>query len=398
MRRGMDQALVVAALALLVALTGCKKDGANTFRISAEPASAGAEFWSALYQTTAARRVDGNKIDVVNNGDVFDVIAQEVAKAKQSVNVVVFIWRSGDPGDRLAEVLAERARAGVACRVLVDPVGSVDFEEKVKPVLEGAGCQTFQFRPIPADENLARNHRKIVVVDGRVAITGGFGIYESWLGDGRASKDNWRDTNARIEGPVVGQLQQAFAENWQEASGEIVPVADFPEFAGPVPAAGPSPAAFVASTASPEITRAERLTQLIVQASHKRLWIAQAYFTPNGVLSDLLVAKAQAGVDVRILAPGDYNDQKEITVVQRKSYDKLLAAGVRVWEYQPSMMHAKVMLADDAIAVVGSINYDPLSFNKLEEGSLVIEDAAVTERMASDFLADLEHSKEIRKD
>jgi len=134
----------------------------------------------------------------------------------------------------------------------------------------------------------------------------------------------------------------------------------------------------------------------MVRAARKRLWIAQAYFTPNEALTALLVERARAGVDVRVLAPGGKNDHPSITVAQRATYDTLRAAGVRLWEYQPSMMHAKTMLVDDQLVLVGSINYDPLSFNMLEEGSLVLQDSAAARRMEAFFLEDLKHAREVK--
>ncbi len=391
------------ALALVAAVatgcaSGCTKERSRPFQLKGEVGSNGTDLAVALYQTVGVRMVPGNRIQWANNGAVFDAIAQEMKGARSSIHVVMFIWRPGRASEQLLAVLTERARAGVKCRVLVDPLGSPSFEETVKPRLEAAGCRAHLFRPLPADENLARNHRKLVIVDGRVAITGGLAIQDEWLGNG-LKENEWRDTNARVVGPVVEQMQQAFAENWQEATGELLPASDFPTLARAVPGldgAGEGWAAFVSSTANPEVTRAERLTQLMVRAARKRLWIAQSYFTPNDALAKQLVERARAGVDVRVLAPGDLNDQKVITVAQRAAYDELLEAGVRIWEYQPSMMHAKTMLVDDRLVLVGSINYDPLSFNLLEEGSLVLEDVDAARSMEAFFLEDLEHAREVR--
>ncbi|RYZ42570.1 MAG: hypothetical protein EOO71_07250 [Myxococcaceae bacterium] len=304
----------------------------------------------------------------------------------------------GRASDRMLEALSQRAAKGVTCRVLVDPMGSGPFEKEVKPKLEAAGCEAHMFRPLPADENLARNHRKIVVVDGKVAITGGLAIQDEWLGEAR-NEQEWRDTNVRVQGPVVAQLQQAFAENWQESTGELLPLTDFPTLSQGQPGlddAGEGWAGFVSSTANPEVTRAERLTQLMVKAAKHRLWISQAYFTPNDALMQLLMERAKAGVDVRVLAPGDKNDQRAITVLQRQTYDALLAAGVRLWEFQPSMMHAKTMLVDDRLVLVGSINYDALSFNLLEEGSLVLEDVDAARQLEAIFLEDLTKAREVQ--
>ncbi|MFP2908444.1 phospholipase D-like domain-containing protein [Pyxidicoccus sp. 3LFB2] len=391
-------ALAMAAAVLTGCAAGCSKEKSRPFQITGPVGSQGPGLAVALYQTVGVRMVPGNHIRWANNGDVFTAITDEMKQARTSINIVMFIWRPGRASDQVLKVLTEKARDGVACRVLVDPLGSPSFEAELKPRLEAAGCRAHLFRPLPADENLARNHRKLVIVDGRVAITGGLAIQDEWLGEGLKEKE-WRDTNATVRGPVVAQMQQAFAENWQESSGELLPASDFPTLTEPVPGmdgAGEGWAAFVGSTANPEVTRAERLTQLMVRAAQKRLWIAQSYFTPNGALTKQLVERARAGVDVRVLAPGDLNDQKVITVAQRASYDELLEAGVRIWEYQPSMMHAKTMLVDDRLVLVGSINYDPLSFNVLEEGSLVLQDDAAAKSMEAFFLEDLEHAKEIR--
>nr|BDT38536.1 phospholipase D-like domain-containing protein [Myxococcus sp. MH1] len=389
--------LVVAAVAVTGCPVACTKERPRVFQLKGEVGSRGPDFAVALYQTVGVRMAPGNHLTWTNNGDVFDVMVEEVRQAKVSMNLVMFIWRPGRASDRMVEAMAERARAGVACRVMVDPFGSAGFEAEVKPRLEAAGCRAHLFRPLPADENLARNHRKVLVVDGRVGVTGGLAIQDEWLGNGLSERE-YRDTNARVTGPVVEQMQQAFAENWQETTGELLPPEDFPTLSLPVPGldgAGEGWAAFVGSTANPEVTRAERLTQLLVRAATKRLWIAQSYFTPNGPLSELLQERARAGVDVRVLAPGDINDQKFITVAQRATYDALLKAGVRVWEYQPSMMHAKTMLVDDRLVLVGSINYDPLSFNILEEGSLVLEDLDAARQMEAFFLEDLSRAREV---
>lgn len=387
------------AVAVGLAALGCTREKPRPFEIKSEVAAESPAFPLALYQTTGVWLLPGHQVEVINDGRVFDVIEEEVRKARVSVNLVVFIWRPGQPSDRLIAAVTERARAGVKCRVLVDPMGSKGFEAEVAPKLQAAGCRTHVFRPLPADENLARNHRKIVVVDGKVGITGGFGIQEPWLGDGNSEKE-WRDTNVRVRGPAVLQMQQAFANNWQEAAGQLLPPEDFPEATpcgGAAAGATGSEAAFVSSTANPEVTIAERITQLFVQSATKRLWIAQAYFTPNEVLRKQLVAKARAGVDVRVIAPGDKNDHPEITLVQRSTYDELIPAGIRIWEYEPAMLHSKTMLVDDDLVLIGSINYDPLSFNLLEEGALVVRDPKIARKLEQDFLDDVTRAREQKR-
>ena len=386
--------------AALLLLTGCLKGTApsRAFRIQSLVPDTRESFDVALYQTMSSRLVPGHSVELVNDGRVFDVIAEEIAKARQSVNVVTYIWRPGKASNQLLDVLLERAKAGVKCRVLVDPIGSKHFTKDVAPRLEAAGCRARLFRPLPADENFARNHRKIVVVDGRVGITGGFGIHDVWLGDAD-SKEEWRDTNVRVRGPAVGEMQSAFAQNWQEATGELLPPEDFPNLADDAACAHApgAEATFISSTANPEVTDAERLIQLLVQSAHRRLWISQSYFTPNPALMQLLIDRARAGVDVRVLAPGDENDHPEITHAQRGRYEKLLGAGVQIWEWLPSMMHSKTILVDDELGLVGSINFDRFSFGFLEEGSLLVRDRRFAGDLEASFLRDVQRAKQVGK-
>jgi cardiolipin synthase len=301
----------------------------------------------------------------------------------------MYIWESGAASDRVVRALVARARAGVRCRILVDDVGSPDFDATVAPALRQAGCEVRIFRPTSGNEKLARSHRKLVIVDGATAITGGFGVRDTWLGDG-IHGESWRDTNVSFTGPSVSGAQQAFAENWQEAGGGLLPASDFP--VPEVEASASVQAAFVGSTQG-GVTRAERLTQLLMAAATRRLWIANAYFVPSHGILELLKRKARAGVDVRILAPYKNSDSKTAFGAQHTEYGSLVKDGVKVWEYTASMMHAKTMLVDDELSLVGSINLDPLSLHELEEDALVVEDRGFSEQLAGSFLADCARSK-----
>jgi cardiolipin synthase len=203
------------------------------------------------------------------------------------------------------------------------------------------------------------------------------------------TNEAWRDTNVRFAGPTVADAQQAFAENWQEAGGGLLPLSAFPHLE-PV---GTVEAVFISSTAHPVVTKAERLTQLMIAVASERVWIANAYFVPTRGILDLLAEKASQNLDVRVLVPGIKNDSKAAFGGQKVKYDGLLEAGVRVWEYQPSMMHAKSMVIDDDLALVGSINLDPLSLFRLEDGALVVRDRAFTQSLAASFEEDLRHAE-----
>jgi cardiolipin synthase len=189
----------------------------------------------------------------------------------------------------------------------------------------------------------------------------------------------------------VADAQQAFAENWQEADGDLLPLSAFPTLE-PV---GSVEAVFVSTTAHPVVTKAERLTQLMIAVASKRVWIANAYFVPTRGILDLLEEKAVQGLDVRVLVPGIKDDSKAAFGTQKVKYDDLLDVGVRVWEYAPSMMHAKTMVIDDDLSIVGSINLDPLSLFRLEDGALVVRDRSFTQALAASFEEDIGHAEPI---
>ncbi len=243
------------------------------------------------------------------------------------------------------------------------------------------------FRPAIVKTGLSRNHRKVAIMDGVLAITGGFGIRDCWLGDG-CSPGAWRDASVVFSGPSVHHAQQAFAENWQEAGGDLLTAVEFPA----ADTTGPSAAAFVASTACPTVTRAERLTQLVIAAGTRRIWIVNAYFVPSQAILDQLGGKAAAGVDVRVLVAGHQSDSKAAFGYQQLTYGALIERGAKVWEYQPCMLHSKTMVVDDHLTVVGSINLDPLSLNTLDEVALVTDDQALARALEATFLADCERA------
>ncbi len=255
--------------------------------------------------------------------------------------------------------------------------------------LEAAGCDVRKFRPVPGQDDLARNHRKIILVDGRMGITGGFGIDDKWRGRGK-SDEEWRDSNVLVRGPAVAGMQQAFAENWQEAASELLPPDAFPR----LEKAGDTPAAFVTSTDNGVVTKGDRLTQLLIAAAKKRVWIANAYFVPSEPILQLLEKKVRQGVDVRILAAGEKTDTHVYLGPQRERMDRLVVEGARGFEYQSSMLHSKTVLVDDSLVVVGSSNLDALSLNKMDEGALVADDPRLAKQLERQWVEDLKHSAE----
>jgi cardiolipin synthase len=356
-------------------------------------------FRHALYQSTRVRLEPGHRVELVENGRIFDEVVEAIQQATESIHILVFIWRPSEPSERIVEALCERARAGVACRVVVDPVGSQevrgehDFNPKVERRLREGGVEVHYFRPLSGrwfGRILGRTHHKLVLVDGRVGFTGGFGIWKSWQGEGD-SPEEWRDTNVRVEGPAVHEMQLAFARTWQECGGALLPESCF---VAPTDE-GNASACFVESAGGPGLSDAERMLRIVFAVARRRLWIANAYFTPPKAILEQLLEKRKQGVDVRVLAAGPVHDWRIVRASQRATYEHMLKGGVRMWEYQPSMLHSKTVLVDDWLSVVGSTNLDALSLHRMREGSLVVADRRLAAKLEQCWGRDLSHSKEI---
>jgi cardiolipin synthase A/B len=359
-------------------------------------------FSFVLYQSTGVCLEEGHRVELLENSTVFERMLEDIRQARESIHILVYIWRPCGLSDRFVEALRERVRAGVSCRVVVDPVGSEevsgdhDFDQKIERRLAECGVEVHYYRPLAGKvlgRLLGRNHQKLVIVDGRVGYTGGFGIWKVWEGDGRAP-ENWRDTHVRVEGPAVCRMQLTFSRSWQESGGSLLHPRDLPEPCH----VGPVRGAFVDSIGKLGMTDAERMVRIVIAAARQRLWIANAYFTPPNAIIEQLIHKVHEGVDVRVLAPGPIHDVPLVRASQRSTYEQLLRAGVRIWEYQPSMMHAKTLLVDDWLGVVGSTNLDSLSLNKLSEGSMVLADPEFAGKLARCWEKDLEYSREITLD
>jgi cardiolipin synthase len=393
------------AVAVLLLMGGCALRGIRTaFQIAGPVPPVSDEngaFTAALFQTTGARLQPGHQWQLEFNGDVFDALVADIHGAQSSINFAQYIWEPGAPSDRLLKALSER-NPSVVCRILADPMGSPDFSKEVAEKLRAIGCEARLFRPVSLKNLFERNHRKLVIVDGEVGYVGGFGVREEWTskkkrrrrpflrGGSRGLGDEWRDDNIRLTGPAVADIQRAFAQNWQEAGGALLPPADFPA----IQPEGETRAAFVSSTAG-YLTDSERLVHLLVRAARKRVYIANAYFIPDEELIKLLIQKAKEGVDVRVLAPGRHNDVRIAKIGQRRLYHVLLDGGVKIYEYQPVMMHAKTMIIDDRVAMIGSLNLNLISFTRLEEAALVFDDPKLVEELDESWREDLGESREV---
>jgi cardiolipin synthase len=339
----------------------------------------------------------GNEVEVLLNGDgTYPPMWRDIASAQHTLTVQSYYSQPGAVADSLARHLAERAKAGVRVLLLLDAFGSGKLKGEWSDRLRRQGVEIAWLRPIhwyTLHKATQRSHVRGLVVDGRVGYTGGGGIADYWLGDGRHD-DQWRESNIRFRGPTVAALQATFAAGWVEATGELITGDLFfppPAFA----AAGNVSAGFMHTIPSSGSTPAERFLALSIAGARKTLYIGNSYFVPDENFRGLLKSAVRRGVDVRILTASDKTDIKTTLYAGRAIYEDLLAAGVRIYEYQPTMMHAKTFVVDGIWSTVGSLNFDNRSISFNNESNVVVLDAGFGRRMDEIFLDDLRYSKEI---
>jgi cardiolipin synthase A/B len=337
----------------------------------------------------------GNRVTSLLNGDqVFPAMLDAIRSAKRSIDFETYIYWSGTVGREFGDALAERARAGVPTHLLIDWLGSTKADEKILDAMRDAGVEIVRYRPLrwySVDRINHRTHRKLLVVDGRIGFTGGVGIADQWLGHAQ-DKEHWRDSHFRVEGPVVAQLQAAFLDNWVEAEGHVLDgEAYFPRL---VPV-GPD-FAQVFRSAPGEGSASMRLMYLLaIAAATRSILIANAYFVPDSQTVAMLVEARRRGAEVEIVVPGPVLDAQIVRRASRATWGPLLEAGVRIYEYQPTMYHTKVMVVDDLWASVGSTNFDDRSFRLNDEANLNVLDAAFGREQARVFDEDRRRSRQV---
>lgn len=343
---------------------------------------------------TGAWMTSGNRVEVMLNGDgTYPRLWDDLRSAEQSITLQLYYGAPGRMADTLGEILLERAKAGVRVFVLYDAFGTVDIPVEHRDRLRAGGIIVEPFRPIRLSTlhlTQNRSHVRGIVIDSRVGWTGGFGIDDKWLGDGR-SNGSWRETNVRFEGPAVRQLQAAFVAAWVEATGVM--------FTGRATLApqenGVTWAALLYTAPTLGSTAAERFFALSIAGARKTLYITNAYFAPDRNFVELLAAAARRGVDVRILTAGARTDVNIVRLAGRAWYDMLLEAGVRVYEWQPSTLHAKTFVIDGEWFTIGSMNFDNRSMALNDESTLMVLDRTVGEEMNRIFIDDLRYAEEI---
>jgi cardiolipin synthase A/B len=352
-------------------------------------------FLQTMHALTGAPMSEGNRVEILRNGvQIFPSMLAAIRAARKTINLEFYIYWDGEVGRLFAEALAERARAGVQVKVILDAVGSATMSPNLLDFLHRNGIDIEWYHPLrwyTISRLNHRTHRKVMVVDGTIGFSGGVGIADEWLGDADA-KNHWRETVARVEGPVVTQMQFAFMDNWVKSRGELLTGLDyFPS----VEPRGHHLTQVIKSSPSEGSSTVKLLYIVSIVSATKSIYISNAYFVPDRDTIRALEGAVRRGVDVRVIVPGEYVDVPIVRQASRMHYDLLLRRGIRIFEYLPTMMHAKTMVVDSVWSTIGSSNFDDRSFRLNDEVNVNVYDEGIAQQMESMFFHDLARSEEI---
>ncbi|MEX3844759.1 cardiolipin synthase [Paraburkholderia sp. BR10882] len=339
--------------------------------------------------------VGGNRFKVLVNGDeIFPSMLAGIRAAQHTITFETFIYWSGAIGEEVARALSDKARAGIAVHVLLDWVGSSKMDKRYQRMLREAGVQLVLYHK-PHWTGLGRmndrTHRKLLVIDGRIGFTGGVGIADEWTGHAQDEK-HWRDTHFRIEGPAVGQMQAVFMDNWVKSTGNVL---HGPQYFPAIDAAGNGLAHVFSSSPSGGSDDMELMYLMAITAAARSIHLSTAYFVPDKLTINAIVEAAKRGVKVRIITPGKRIDTHTVREASRACWGDLLAAGVEMYEYQPTMFHCKLIVVDEYLVSVGSTNFDSRSFKLNDEANLNIYDRDFARQQTAIFDADAALAKRI---
>jgi cardiolipin synthase len=354
------------------------------------------EFLSTMAGATGIPFFEGNRIEILNNGDRFyPAMLKAIAQAECSVTIEAYIYWAGEIGLKFAHALAAKATSGVSVKILLDAVGSSTIGDEILEILDKGKCQLAWYNPL-RPYNLGRfnnrTHRKSLIIDGRIAFTGGAGIADHWMGNAE-DKDHWRDTQILIEGPAVVPLQTGFAHNWLEATSELITGFEFyPALDTP---AGSLAVQTILSSPETGASTARTFYYLSIAAARRRIYIANPYFVPDQGAIDLLVAAKRRGVDVRVMVAGIYNDNWMARQNSVRLYGPLLKAGIHILEYNHTMLHQKMMIVDGVWSTVGTTNFDSRSFAHNEENNVCFCDEKLSRQLEEIFMADVAGCKRV---
>lgn len=339
--------------------------------------------------------LEGNQVHVLLNGEqIFPAMLSAIAGAKETINFESYIYWSESIGHRFSDALIERAKAGVTVHVLLDYVGSLKMDSSNLQAMRAAGIAVERYHK-PVSWKLARlnnrDHRKLLIVDGRTGFTGGVGIADQWRGHAQ-DKEHWRDTQFQVSGPVVGQMQAVFVDNWSKVTGKVL---DGDTYFPALPARGTQLAQMFSSSPTGGSESMHLMYLLAITAAKSSIALSNSYFVPDDLTVAALVAAAKRGVRIAIITPGADIDTELVRAASHAGWGPLLAAGITMAEYQPTMFHVKTLVVDGLLVSVGSTNFDNRSFSINDEANLNVLDRDFAAQQMAIFDEDMRHSKVI---
>jgi cardiolipin synthase A/B len=384
--------LVVAAAVVAIGLFIAQDQ--DVLRIDSQLGADDPGFVDYAAALTGSPTTRGDRAEMLLNGDqIFPAMLDAIRQARRRINFESYIFGTGGVADQFARALADAARRGVQVHITVDSIGSSDMTREHVELLEGAGAEVASFNPPSPwgfEEVNYRSHRKILIVDGSVAFTGGVGVADHWAGRAQ-DKDHWRDSQFRIFGPVVRNMEAAFYENWIETRPHVTPVLD----PAPPPCADDTASIVVWSSPTGGSSDIKRLYLLSLAGARRRVLITSPYFVTDESIRWTIEQARRRGVQIRVLVEGDVTDAKPVKYASRHEYEALLAQGVEIYEYQPTMMHAKTMVVDGTWCMFGTANFDNRSLELNDEINVAMRDRDLAETLARTFEDDVRSAKRL---
>jgi cardiolipin synthase len=386
--------VAVTALAVMLGLAGCAPR-VHRHTVLPELSLGEPSFFPTLEAYASAPIVGGNSAEFLLNGEqIFPAIVEAIRSAKKTITYAQYFYEDGPVSRDIAEALAERCREGVGVNILLDAFGTLSIPREFPETLTRSGCHVAYFRPLAQyifRRYNNRNHRRILVVDGHLGFTGGSGVSRKWMGNGRV-EHHWRDTDIRVEGPVVEFLQAAFAENWLETTGVVLGGEAY--FPRPIEPRGDVYAQVVKSSPAAGSFSMYTTFLLAVSSARRSIHITNPYFVLDDKMQEALIRAATRGVKVRVLVPGAI-DHNIVRQASRRQFGDMLRAGVEIYEYAPALLHSKTMVIDGVWATIGSTNLDNRSFALNDELNLILYSRQVAQQLERIFADDIALSRQV---
>jgi cardiolipin synthase len=353
------------------------------------------EFISSIVGATGVPFVHHNTVTVLNGDEFYPAMLDAVTNARKTITMEAYIYWAGNIGLRFATAMAERSSAGVKVKLLLDAFGSATIGNEILNTLKESGCEVAWYNRVwlrTIGRFNHRDHRKSLIIDGRIAFTGGAGIADQWLGHAQDPL-HWRDIQIRVEGPGAAGLQSAFVQNWLETTGELV---CGPEYFPPPDSAGTISTQTILSSPKSGASAVRIMYYMSIVSARQFIYIANAYFVPDDSAVRILVEARRRGVDVKIMVAGIHNDMRISRYAGIQGYGRLLEGGIEIYEYNPTMLHQKTMVVDGIWSTVGTTNFDNRSFALDEESNVCVYDRRLAQQLEAIFLEDLNSCDRVR--